>query len=108
MILLACRSRVNRIWLRFPESSFIEPDPMADIAADMPFSKLFHEHLNDIERRALKVGSNLTAVCKELGISRSTPDRWRRGLPRTIEIIEEMEQCVSGKEKRAASTHRQS
>jgi hypothetical protein len=72
---------------------------MVQVPAATPFSKIFHEKLNDIERRALKIGSNLTAVCREIHISRSTPDRWRRDLPRTIEILEEMDACVSALEK---------
>jgi hypothetical protein len=65
-----------------------------------PFSEAFQKRLDDIERRALRAKTNLTAVCKALNISRSTPDRWRRKVPRTIEIIEQMEQFVSEAEKR--------
>lgn len=72
---------------------------MAQASVATPFSKVFNDRLDDIERRALRVGSNLTAVCKEIGISRSTPDRWRREMPRTIQIIEQMDQCVFRKEK---------
>lgn len=75
---------------------------MAQASVATPFSKVFNDRLDDIERRALKVGSNLTAVCKAIGISRSTPDRWRREMPRTIEILEQMDQCVAGKEKEKA------
>jgi len=72
---------------------------MAQAPAAIPFSKVFNDRLDDIERRALTVGSNLTEICRDIGISRSTPDRWRRETPRTIEILEEMEQRVTVKER---------
>lgn len=65
-----------------------------------PFSETFQQRLNDIERRALLAKTNLTAVCKAVNISRSTPDRWRRRIPRTIKLIERMEKFVAAAEKR--------
>lgn len=67
------------------------------------FPSIFHERIDDIERRALHAGLNLTAICKSIGISRSTPDRWRRRIPRTIAIIDEMEACVATAEKKKAA-----
>lgn len=72
---------------------------MAQTSVATSFSKLFNDRLDDIERRALKAGTNLTAVCKDIGISRSTPDRWRRYPPRTVVIIEQLDECVSSYEK---------
>jgi len=66
------------------------------------FSKLFREYLDDIERRALRAGINLTSVSKSIKISRSTPDRWRRKSPRTVAILDQMDRCVSEAEKRKA------
>jgi hypothetical protein len=37
----------------------------------------------------------MTSICKDAGISRATPDRWKRGTPRTIEIVDQMEQIVA-------------
>ena len=64
------------------------------------FSAVFRKRVDDIERRALHAGTSLTAICKGIGISRATPDRWRREIPRTIEIVDEMERFVAGVEKR--------
>lgn len=75
---------------------------MPQAAAETPFSKLFHDHLDEIERRALKVKSNLTEVCRDIHISRSTPDRWRRETPRTIKIIDKIDARVTALEKQAA------
>lgn len=72
--------------------------------AERRFEKIFREYLDDIERRALRVGINLTAVSRSVKISRSTPDRWRRAVPRTIKILDEMDQCVIDAEKKHQRT----
>jgi len=64
-----------------------------------PFGEVFLERIDRIEAEAKKVGLNLTAICREAGISRATPDRWRAKPPKTIEIIELMEKIV--KDRRA-------
>jgi len=64
------------------------------------FAEVFRERINEIERRALKAGTSLTATCKGVGVSRATPDRWRRKIPRTVAIIDEMEAWVSRIEKK--------
>lgn len=68
------------------------------------FSTVFLERLNDVERRALHAGTSLTAVCKGIGISRATPDRWRHEVPRTIEIVDEMERWLDEVEKKKRDT----
>lgn len=77
---------------------------MAQISQVPLFSAAFLAKLDDIELRALNAGLNLTAMCKSMHISRSTPDRWRRRIPRTIAIIDQMEKCVleAERKKRAA------
>ena len=59
-----------------------------------PFEKVFRARLKAIEEDARKVGINMTVVCAEAGISRATPDRWNRDVPKTIEIVDAMEQIV--------------
>lgn len=58
-------------------------------------SELFRQRLDDLEREALRSGLNLTALCKRAGISRATPDRWRRRLPKTIQIIDSLEVALT-------------
>lgn len=55
------------------------------------FSEYFLVYLENLELRALACGSNLTEICREIGISRSTPDRWRRKVPKTIAILDAMD-----------------
>lgn len=79
---------------------FVLPVPSeVAMANDSVFSTVFLNRINDIERRALGLGSSLTAICKGIGISRATPDRWRHEVPRTIEIVDQMEQWLDKMEK---------
>ena len=59
------------------------------------FEAVFRSRISKIEEDARKVGMNFTTICKEAGISRATPDRWKRGTPRTIEIVDQMEKIVA-------------
>ncbi len=54
------------------------------------FSALFLETLDSIEDRAKKVGLTITHVCREAGVSRATPDRWRENVPNTIALLDKM------------------
>lgn len=64
------------------------------------FEKIFSDYLNNLELRALTAGTNLTAICRELKISRSTPDRWRRATPRTVVIVDQLRESVERAEKK--------
>lgn len=69
--------------------------------APQSYSKGFIRDLNDLERRALLAGTNLTAISKEIKISRSTPDRWRRHPPKTLQILDQIEaRVIAAEEKR--------
>lgn len=59
------------------------------------FGDVFRERITKIDKDAQAAGINMTTVCKEAGVSRATPDRWRRKLPKTVEIIENMESIVA-------------
>lgn len=59
------------------------------------FGEVFRERLDQVEEGAKAAGINMTVVCKDAGISRATPDRWRRKLPKTIEIVDKMEKVVA-------------
>ena len=59
------------------------------------FEAVFCSRVAKIEADARAVGLNFTTICKEAGISRATPDRWKRGTPRTIEIVDQMEKIVA-------------
>lgn len=67
------------------------------------FTDDFRARIDALETKAHKVGLNLTEVCRQAGVSRATPDRWRRETPKTIALVTSMEEIV---EKAAAKLAR--
>jgi len=61
------------------------------------FDDVFRQRLEKLEADARDVGLNFTSICKEVGISRATPDRcrWKRSTPNTIKIVTKMEAYVA-------------
>jgi hypothetical protein len=59
------------------------------------FADVFKARMEKLEKDAKAVGLNLTSICKKADISRATPDRWKRTTPKTIEIVDKMEQVVA-------------
>ena len=63
--------------------------------ARQTFAQVFKERMESLEEDAKSVGINLTTICEEANISRATPDRWRRRIPKTIMLVDEMEAVVA-------------
>lgn len=61
------------------------------------FDEVFRETLADLERDAKAAGSNMTEVCREAGISRTTPDRWKTSPPKTVALVAKLQQIVAEK-----------
>jgi transposase-like protein len=61
------------------------------------FIQAFEQAFADIERDAKAAGSSLSEICRETGISRTTPDRWRAKTPTTVELVARMQECVAKK-----------
>jgi DNA transposition AAA+ family ATPase len=64
-----------------------------------PFGKVFDERLRAIEAEAVACGLNWTDICTEAGVSRATPDRWKKKKPNTITLIEKIEKVVEKRKK---------
>lgn len=64
------------------------------------FREAFYQYLNDIEHRAHAVGLTMTDLCRESGVARATPDRWRKGLPKTIQNVCDLEAIVVKSERK--------
>lgn len=58
------------------------------------FTDVFRARVAKIEADAKANGINFTTICKEAGMSRATPDRWKRSTPKTIKLVETMEQIL--------------
>lgn len=66
------------------------------------FVDAFNGALAGIEAGAKEAGSSITEICRETGISRTTPDRWKANPPITIELVARMQDAVNRKLKTAA------
>ena len=66
------------------------------------FVDAFKDALAGIEAGAKEAGSSITEICRETGISRTTPDRWKENPPITIELVAKMQAAVNRKLKKAA------
>ena len=51
------------------------------------FQEAFYGYLDEIDRRAHAQGLTMTDLCRESKVSRATPDRWRKELPKTIQNV---------------------
>lgn len=66
------------------------------------FVDAFKDALAGIEAGAKEAGSSVTEICRETGISRTTPDRWKENPPITIELVAKIQDAVNRKLKKAA------
>lgn len=55
----------------------------------------FKDRIEKLEQDAIAAGTNLTQVCREAGVSRATPDRWRKHTPKTVDLVTKMEAIVA-------------
>lgn len=65
------------------------------ILTDMTFSENFRSALADIEARAAAVGENWTTLCRRAGISRTTPDRWKKSDPATVRAVSKVQEILT-------------
>jgi len=69
------------------------------------FNHQFNDALDDIERRLHAIGRNFTQLCNETKVSRATPNRWKRQMPKTVDIVARMQQTlVEWEAEHAAAT----
>lgn len=66
------------------------------------FVNVFHGTIDALETDAKSVGLTLTSICRDLGVSRATPDRWRKKVPKTIELMTAMQKVVDDKRAKDA------
>lgn len=67
------------------------------MSTEQTFTELFRQRVEKIEADAKEVGLNFTSICKEAGISRATPDRWKRSTPKTVKLIQKIEDIIAAR-----------
>lgn len=70
--------------------------------SDTTFEGEFKRRINGIKQRAKAAGTSMTALCQETGIARATPDRWVLRAPKTIRLIDELEQALAKVERQTS------
>ena len=65
------------------------------------FSHQFIAKLDEIERRAKAIGITITHLCRDSGVARATPDRWRAAMPNTIDRVDALEKALEAAEEKA-------
>lgn len=59
------------------------------------FEDQFKARVKAIEAEAAEIGETWSSICRETGISRATPDRWRAATPHTILLLDQMQAYVA-------------
>ncbi|QNJ57357.1 SaPI-like transcriptional repressor [Pseudomonas phage Dolphis] len=65
------------------------------------FEEEFNRRLSDIVKRGEAQGMTLTHICREAGVARATPDRWKSKPPLSVTLVDKMEAVVVAAEKSA-------
>lgn len=68
----------------------------------MSFKTEFDARIDAIDRRAKAAGTSLTELCRRAGVARSTPDRWRKVTPKTVQIVTDLESHLETIERERA------
>lgn len=58
------------------------------------FEQKFSEKLEDIYSRSEKAKTSITEICRDAGIARATPDRWRKRAPKSIKLIDQLDAAL--------------
>jgi hypothetical protein len=52
-----------------------------------------------LKRKCKRAGTDLTQVCRDAGIDRSIPERWKKENPKTLDIVVKLLQAIENKQK---------
>ena len=66
---------------------------------DSTFAAEFYRRVEMIKKRAKDAGTNITQLCRAAGVSRTTPERWEKRVPKSIGILDLMYQALLDVEK---------
>ena len=61
---------------------------------DSTFEAEFYRRVELIKERAKDAGTNITQLCRMAGVSRTTPERWEKRVPKSIGILDLMFQAL--------------
>lgn len=59
------------------------------------FEGEFKRRLSEIIERGSACGLNISQLCREAGVSRATPDRWRTDVPLSVRLVDQLDAVVT-------------
>lgn len=66
---------------------------------DLKLEEVFRRRVDMLNERAKKAGTNITQLCRLAGVSRTTPERWNKRVPKSIGIFDLMFEALVSIEK---------
>ncbi|EAM6792416.1 hypothetical protein E0G74_01485 [Salmonella enterica] len=66
---------------------------------DLTLEEVFRRRVDMLNERAKKAGTNITQLCRLAGVSRTTPERWNKRVPKSIGIFDLMFEALLNIEK---------
>jgi DNA invertase Pin-like site-specific DNA recombinase len=73
---------------------------------EQTFTENFQTRLARLEQEASELGESWSSICRGTGISRATPDRWKREVPNTVVLLDKMEAYLAEKRKQVVALGR--
>lgn len=58
------------------------------------FVDIFNDAVDALETDAEAAGTNITAVCRDAGVSRAAPVRWKKEPPLTVRLVAKMQDRI--------------
>ncbi|EJG5414298.1 hypothetical protein NAD41_000899 [Salmonella enterica] len=77
-------------------------DELGQIKMDestLTLEQVFNRRVEQLKERAKAAGTNITQLCRLAGVSRTTPERWEKRVPKSICIFDLMFEALRGIEK---------
>ncbi|MGI9158665.1 MAG: helix-turn-helix domain-containing protein [Saprospiraceae bacterium] len=56
-----------------------------------------------LKTRCAAAGTNLTEVCREAGVNRSTIERWKGHTPKSLQLLDSIEKALAEREKQQSN-----
>ncbi|EAO3412108.1 hypothetical protein GNM83_19045 [Salmonella enterica] len=66
---------------------------------DSTLEKEFYRRVKQLNERAKAAGTNITELCRIAGVSRTTPERWNKRVPKSISIFDLVFEALLGIEQ---------
>ena len=65
----------------------------------LSLEEVFNRRVAQLKERARQAGTNITQLCRIAGVSRTTPERWEKRVPKSICIFDLMFEALRGIEQ---------